>query len=123
MKKILYKRHFQVCAALLAADCLVFTLIDPQQANAAWLGIGFGLFGATLLAISHSAAEAFHSYGDKTHAISKRVFRYTALLIMAMVGLQSIGQLTLKDVMALLPFAAILYFYYGYGKKLAPADP
>jgi hypothetical protein len=34
--------------------------------------------------------------------------------------LQSIGQLTVKDVVALLPFVIIAYLYFGYGKKLAP---
>lgn len=123
MKHILHQRYFQVCAALIAADCLVFTQVNPWHAPALWLIAGFILFGLTLLAMANAVAQVFKSYGDKAYITSKRILRYAAIMVVILVGLQSVGQLTTKDVLTFLPFAVILYLYYGYGRRLAMDSP
>jgi len=120
MKHVLFhNRHLQVCAALIAADCLVFTLVDPKNASAPWLIAGYILLGLTLFGLASLLASSLRAYGDRTHSAGKRFLRYGAAILVAVVGLQSIGQLTVKDVGALLPFVIIAYFYFGYGKKMA----
>jgi hypothetical protein len=115
-----HNRHLQICAALIAADCFVFTLVDPQQASALWLITGYILMGLTLFGVASLLASCLKSYGLRTQAVGRRFLRYSAIIGVVLLGLQSIGQLTVKDVIALLPLAVIAYLYFGYGKKLAP---
>ncbi|CAN5163377.1 hypothetical protein BH09PAT3_BH09PAT3_2920 [soil metagenome] len=119
-QNIYHHRHFQVCAALIVADCLVFTLVNPSQASATWLITGYVLLGLTLFGLASLLATTLKSYGERAHGVGKRLLRYGATAVVAIIGLQSIGQLTVKDVMTLLPFIIIAYLYFGYGKKLAP---
>lgn len=116
-------RHLQVCAALIAADCLVFTMVDPAESSAYWLIGGFLLFGATLFAVSGLIASALKAYGEQTHRRARRLGRYSAAIIMVLIGLQSIGQLTVKDVLTFLPLVVIAYLYFGYGKKVTADNP
>lgn len=116
---LLQNRHIQVCAALIAADCLVFTMVNPRSASAVWLIGGFVLLGMTLFSVAGLFATVLRTYGDGVHRFGRRILRYGAAVCVILVGLQSIGQLTLKDVLTLLPFAVIAYLYFGYGKKLS----
>lgn len=120
MKQTLQNRHLQICAALIAADCFVFTLVDPQQASALWLITGYILMAVTLFGLASLLATGLKSYGKRTQVVGKRFLRYSTLIIVVLLGLQSIGQLTFKDIVALLPLAVIAYLYFGYGKKLVP---
>lgn len=119
-QKLLNNRHTKICAALIAADCLVFTLVNPRTASAMWLIVGFALLGCTFFGLASLLASSLKGYGEQTHRAGKRFLRYGAVIVLAILGLQSIGQLTVKDVVALLPFVVIAYLYFGYGKKLAP---
>lgn len=117
--QVVHNKNIQVCAALLAADCLVYTLVDPRTANAVWLFIGFVLLAMTLYSIGALVARSVQSYGSGVYMPTKRFARYAAVTIIVLIGLQSIGQLTVRDMVTLLPFAAILYMYIGYGRKQA----
>lgn len=121
-RKLLYHRKFQICAALLAADCSVFTLVNPQRASAPWLIIGYALLGLTLFGLANLLASVLKSYGERPHRTGRRLLRYGATIGVVLIGLQSIGQLTAKDVLTLLPFAVLAYLYFGYGRKLAPQN-
>lgn len=114
-----HNRHVQICAALLAADCLVFSIVNPHKSSAIWLILGFILLGCTFFALANLLARAFESYGEGVYKSSRRILRYAAALVTVLIGLQSVGQLTTKDVLAFVPFVVITYFYLGYGKKLA----
>ncbi|MDB5169916.1 MAG: hypothetical protein JWN82_312 [Candidatus Saccharibacteria bacterium] len=118
-QKLLHNRHLQICAALIAADCLVFTFVNPQDASALWLIGGFGLLGCTLFGLASLLASSLRGYGERTHQAGKRFLRYGVVISLVLVGLQSIGQLTVKDIAALLPFVVLAYLYFGYGKKFA----
>jgi len=112
-------RRFQVCAALIAADCLVFGTVNPQHTSALWLIAGYIMLAMTVFALSGLTANVFRSYGATAHALSRRAARYGATALVILVGLQSVGQLTVKDVVTLLPLVVGVYLYIGYGKKTA----
>ncbi len=116
-KNIIYHRQFQVCAALIAADCCVYSVVDPRQADAAWLIVGYVLLGLTLFSLAFLLAQAFKTYGDSAYKIAWRFLRYGVIATIALVGLQSIGQLTVKDILTLSPLMLVAYFYFGYGKR------
>lgn len=119
MKHLLHTRHAQICAALIAADCLVFTMVNPRSASAHWLIIGYVLLGLTLFGLSSLIATSLRNYGDVLYAKSRRLLRYGVSILVGVIGLQSIGQLSVKDVSVLLPFVVLAYLYFGYGKKMA----
>lgn len=119
-QKLLHNRHIKICAALIAADCLIFTLVNPRTASALWLIVGFGLLGLTFFGLAGLLASSLKSYGEQAYRAGKRFLRYGAAICVVLVGLQSVGQLTVRDVLALLPFVIIAYLYFGYGRKLAP---
>lgn len=119
-QKLRNNRHIKICAALIAADCLVFSLVNPRTASAMWLIAGFVLLGFTFFGLAGLLAGSLKGYGEQTHRAGKRFLRYGAAITLALVGLQSVGQLTVKDVAALIPFVIIAYLYFGYGKKVAP---
>lgn len=121
-QKLLHNRHLQVCAALIAADCLVFSFVNPQTASAVWLIVGFVLLGCTFFGLAGLFANSLRAYGDQTHRAGKRFLRYGAAIGLVLVGLQSIGQLTVRDVVALVPFMVVAYLYFGYGKRLAAEE-
>jgi hypothetical protein len=113
---LIHNRHVQICAALLVADCLVFAFVDPRQASAPWLIAGYILLGITFFSLAGLFANSLKGYGDRAQKLGRRFLRYGAAIVVALVGLQSIGQLTLKDVVTLLPLAVLAYWYLGYGK-------
>ncbi len=117
---LLHNRHLHTFAALIAADLVVFTAVDPSKASALWLITGYVLLGMTVFALASSIAGAFKQYGTRAHSLSTRFLRYGAAIVVVLVGLQSVGQLTVKDVATLLPLALLAYLYLGYGKKAAP---
>ena len=111
-----HNRHLQICAALIVADCLVFTVVNPRQASAPWLIVGYLLLGMTFFGLAGLLASSLKGYGERTQKLGRRFLRYGAAIVAALIGLQSIGQLTVKDIATLLPLALIVYFYLGYGK-------
>lgn len=117
--RALHNRYTQVCAALIAADCLVFTLIDPRTASATWLFIGFSMLAVTIYSIGVLIARSLQAYGSGVYATARRFARYAALTGIFLIGMQSIGQLTVRDLVTLLPFAVILYIYLSYGRRQA----
>lgn len=116
-QKLLHNRTTQICAGLLVADFAVFTGVNPRQASAPWLIIGYILLGLTLFGLSSLVSAALKNYGESVHLKAKRLLRYGAAVLVTTVGLQSIGQLTVKDVATLLPLVLLAYLYFGYGKR------
>jgi hypothetical protein len=113
---LIHNRHFQICAALIVADCLVFTVVDPRKATAPWLIVGYILLGITFFSLAGLFANSLKGYGERVQKYGRRFLRYGAAILVALIGLQSIGQLTVKDVVTLLPLAVLAYWYLGYGK-------
>lgn len=118
MPRIIHNHHARVCAALIAADCLVFAFVDPTRASALWLGVGYILLGLTLLTLAMVLAQSVKSYGDAAYKAAGRFLRYAAVAAIVLIGLQSIGQLTTRDIITFTPFLLIAYWYFGYNKRL-----
>ncbi len=47
----------------------------------------------------------------------KRVLRTLALVISGTLALQSMGQLSMRDILILAPLTALMYFYIAYSKS------
>jgi hypothetical protein len=118
-KNIIYDRYFQVSAALLVTDGLVYSLVDPTKASALWLITGFALLGLSMLSLAALLAQSVKTYGEQAHRIAWRILRYGVVAAVILIGLQSIGQLTTKDILTFAPFVITAYWYFGYSKRTA----
>ena len=113
MKKHVKRKLIQL-ALLFAADALFFGLINPVKAYAIVLVIGFILLVLTL----YVAIDLLLALGERIIPFSLHTRRKIALALTLVLGLliamQSIGQLTPKDVLAVIPLVLVLSFYFSY---------
>ena len=116
MKKRLAKSDVLIPAGLLVVDAVIFGGSDPQKVPSIMLIIAFLLLIATFYYLVRSFIKAAGWYGLKTRHPGRlaAVITVVAGFIMA---LQSIGELTGRDILVLLPFVVIGYLYAAYGTK------
>lgn len=101
-------------AGLFAADGLFFGLVNPQKVYALVIIIGFGLLAVTtyvLLSFLLSLAGRLVTFSAPTQ---KRAALATTLALTLLIAMQSIGQLTGKDILAVIPLVIVLAFYLSY---------
>lgn len=105
--------------ALLAADLAVFGATSPQSAPSIVLFIGFLLLTATFYVLLLGTLRLVAWYGISPGSRRKRFVRLTAGVFSGLVALQSIGELSSRDVLVALPLAFIAYIYLSYGRRQA----
>lgn len=117
LKKLLRSPKLLITAGLLLADGIVFTAVNPEQTGAVWLILGYILLGVTLFSLANLIATGLRIYGAGPARVGKRLLRYSAGIVTALAGLQSIGQLTPRDIAAMVPLAVVAYLYLSYGRR------
>jgi hypothetical protein len=104
-------------AVLLLVDGLFFSLVDPRKAHALVIIVGFGLVVVTLYVL----LDLLLMIVERVITLSTRTRRHLQDSITMLGGLllamQSIGQLTVKDMLAIIPLVAVLAFYLSYQRK------
>lgn len=110
-------------AALAAADLVVFGGTNPHSAPSIVLFIGFLLLATNFYALLLGALKLVAWYGLSPGRYHKRFIRVAAGLFSGVVALQSIGELSSRDVLVLLPLAFIAYLYLSYGRRKPVAVP
>lgn len=106
---------------LLVVDFLFFSTTHPARVNAAFLIVGFGLLIASLYVVVDKLLSVFKLYGLQFGKHQKRVAVFTTVVVGGLVGLQSMGELGLRDAIVAIPLAFVLYLYLSYGRpKPAP---
>jgi hypothetical protein len=110
-------------AALAAADLVVFGATDPHNAPSMVLFAGFLLLATSFYVLLLSALKLFAWYGVSPGRHRKRFIRLSAGVFSGLVALQSIGELSSRDVLVLLPLAIIAYIYVSYGQSQPSAAP
>jgi hypothetical protein len=95
------------------ADVLFFGLTNPGSLNPALLLMSFVLLTFSFYVIASSIIWLLKKAGLGV-VNRRRLAIYIAIFGMIIVALQSIGQFSWRDVVVLVPFALISYFYIGY---------
>lgn len=103
--------------ALLTLDGLFFGLTEPRSVAAPLLMVGFGLIVANLYFMIRGILRMARWYGLSFGSHARRVAAVATGAIGGVVALQSVGQLSPRDVIVLLPFAVIGYLYTSYGQS------
>jgi len=111
-----HRRLIAICA-LIGVDGLFFGFTDPQSV-AAWLTIvGFGLMIATLYLALRLLLVVASWYGLQLRR--RRVALVLALVLGGVLALQSIGQLSARDIAVLLPLGLIGYSYVTLSNRVS----
>lgn len=106
-------------AALAVMDLLFFSLTDPHRIPVGLLMVGFGLTIANLYFLMRGVLLLTKWYGLSFGVHSARIAGVLTGVIASLIALQSIDQLTPRDIIVLLPFAVIAYMYTSYGRSSA----
>ena len=95
---------------------MVFGGTDPQKVPSVMLIVAFLLLTATFYYLVRNLIKAIRWYGVKTRHPG-RLAAVVTLVGAFIVALQSIGELTGRDILVLLPFVVIGYVYASFGSK------
>lgn len=117
-QKKLYRGRAAQGAALLIANVLFFGMTDPSRAPSFLFGVAFLLLSVSIYWGASNLYRLASWYGLPLKHRKRAVLASTGV-IMALTALQSTGQLGPRDVILLLPFVAVGYFYISYQYRKA----
>jgi len=103
--------------ALLLADSLFFTLIDPTKAYAIVDIIGLLMLIVTIYVGIDLLLVLMERLINLSLRSRKRVLNASTSLLALLIAMQSIGQLTVRDMLAIVPLILVLAFYFSYQTK------
>ncbi len=120
MKQRLYsqfKQHQLISGfCLLVLDAIFFNLTNPSKVPSALLIIGFGLAALTTYYIVRFLLAILTIYGLPLRDHGRRPAIFIGVVAAIMIALQSLGELTLRDVVVLILLSIITYLYMSYGR-------
>ena len=116
LKNKFYLSKLSQGAVLLIADSLFFGVTDPKKAPSVLFIFAFVLAGLTFYWVANLIYKAAMAYGVPLKH-QKRAVIYTTSCLMGVIALQSLGQLSPRDIAIILPFAAMAYFYISYQQR------
>lgn len=116
MKQLLKHPKVGLLIGLFAIDTIFFSLTNPSTVPSIFLIVGYCLILLTLYWLLRGALAVAGLYSARVGR-QRRLVAFLTAGAGLLVGLQSIGQLTLRDVIVVLLLAVILYAYLTYAKK------
>lgn len=121
IKKLLRRAHFWQGLALLAADSLFFGMTNPRRVASSLLIVGFLLFSLSLYYLFGGLLAAARLYGLSFGRHRRRLALFVTGGTAGLVALQSIGELSFRDILVLGLISLVLYIYLGYGRLKTPS--
>lgn len=101
---------------LVAADSLFFTTTNPNKVASSVLIVGFVLVALSIYGLLRLALAAATFYGLPLQNRGRRVALLVGISIAIAVALQSLGELTVRDVVVLILLTGLIYVYTSYGR-------
>jgi hypothetical protein len=106
---------------LLIADYEFFSLTNPNNVPSFVLVLGFLLLLMTLYLVVRVVVTLLCFYVGALRRTRRRLTGFTTGLLGVLLALQSIGQLTTRDAVVIVPIAIVLYVYFTYARtKMRP---
>lgn len=115
--KLPHSNKSRLTLGLLALDGIFFTLTNPSNVDSAVLFVGFLLLALTLYLLISRLCALGAVYGFQFDKHTHRIALFGTGIIVGLIALQSLGELTTRDMMVALPLAAITYAYLSYGRN------
>src|SRR5437868_2170716 len=98
-------------------DIVFFSIYNPQNSSPVVSIVGFLLLSATLYTLLQALVAVINKQFGITFRNQSKAISIVTLVTGLLVAMQSIGQLTVKDVLAFIPLTLILYFLLTYSKS------
>lgn len=117
MMQILKKRLIWMIAGIFTLDALFFGFIDPRKASSPLLIVGFIMLSLTIYMCWRGFLRLFYRAGLPFRSIATKTTSLMTLLTVVVIGLQSMGELTFRDLAAIIPLSLVAYFYLTYGRQ------
>ena len=102
--------------ALVTLDVALFSTTDVTKVPSVVVMIGFILLALTIYYLFTGLFSLGRFYGIEVKR-QKPLVTYVTLVTAGLLALQSIGQLSQRDVLVLFPLAMLAYLYSAYAKS------
>lgn len=109
-------KNYRLYALLLVADLLFFGFFSPTGSSVMIIP-AFLLVTANFWLLLRATMQFLARFIDIKPVVRKRIVTVVMVSLTIIVALQSIGQLTTKDVVTVVPLVAVLYFYLAYARS------
>ena len=110
-------RTLRFILPLLLADIVFFSLIDPANSTSFMIILGSLLTALTIYFILLALTRLLAVFFIMSKRTQRRFAIFITLILMFLLLMQSIGQLSLRDILAIVPLMVILYIYLTYISK------
>ena len=114
------KRRLIRLLALFVVDVAFFSLVNPIKAYAVVIIIGFGLLVMTLYVLIDFLLALGERIIPFSLSTKRRIAQASTLVLGLLIAMQSIGQLTVKDILAVIPLIIVLSLYFSYMFRQQP---
>ncbi len=123
MKKLRLKdsTHIVRAGSLVVADLLFYGNTNEHSVPSYLVIIGFLLLALNIYFVSFVVLSLLRLYGLPIKH-KKRLAKYITGAASIIIALQSVGQLSVKDVLVLLPLTILGYVYVNYTKNRQTAN-
>lgn len=111
--KVIRHKHFWQALALVIVDIVFFSNTDASKVAPFMLIVGFILLVITCYILLYALLSVVRLYGLPIRH-KQRFTLYLSGVVGLIMALQSIGELTYRDILVLLPLAVIGYIYTIY---------
>lgn len=112
--RALTRRHSRQLIILLGLSAFIFGGSDAKNVPSFLLMVGFLMLLGLLYHLSYGLLSLARLYGLKLKNQGRFALYFTGVTGL-LIALQSIGELSPRDVVVLLPLAALAYIYSSYG--------
>lgn len=112
----LTKSRIIVLAVLASLDIIFFSTVNPTKAPSLLLFAGFALLGCNLLGLWYALLWVSRNLVSLPKGRIRKPTVVATIVSLVLLALQSIGQLTLRDVLAIAALTAIVWFYASYSR-------
>lgn len=119
---LLKKRGSKLLLVTLLLDVLFFTSTDPAKVSPLWLIVGFVLAVASLHGLFRILLWATSVYFKAVRKQQRQLAAGFTVLAALLLGMQSMGQLSVKDLLVLTPLCLLGYFYVRYNRRTASSN-
>jgi len=120
MKRLLANRKVRYLLLLVIVDLVIFFGFNPKTAPSIVVVGGFLLLVLSIYMFTLLICELIGKYWYPVGARSGKIALLVTICLGLVIGLESIGQLSVRDMLAIIPLLAIIYFYLSYAKKDSP---
>ncbi|HET8709452.1 MAG TPA: hypothetical protein VFL85_04185 [Candidatus Saccharimonadales bacterium] len=117
-KKMRKYSQLQPYIIIFGLDLVFFAFLSPTGST--WVIIpALVLVIATIWLLARLCMQGIGRLVPLKVSVQRRLTRLLVIAAGLVVALQSIGQLTAKDVLTIVPLVAILYFYLAYAGSIS----